>query len=41
VVTLTTPDTVEVRCGATAGSTPGGYAEAYATKLVAIQASPQ
>lgn len=41
-VTLATADTVEVRCGATAGR-PGtsGSAQADATKLVAIQASPQ
>lgn len=41
VVTLATPDSVEVRCGATGPAATPGNAEAYATKLVAIQASLQ
>lgn len=41
VVTLSSPEMVELRCGATGPASTPGNAEAYATKLVAIQASPQ
>jgi hypothetical protein len=40
VVTLATPATVELRCGATGPASTAGSAKAYATKVVAIQASP-
>ena len=41
VVTLASPDTVELSCGATGPASTTGSAEAYATKLVAIKAAPQ
>lgn len=41
VVTLASPDTVELRCGATGPASTPGAAQAYDAKLVAIQASPQ
>ena len=41
VVTLAAPGTIELRCGATGPASTSGDAEAYDTKLVAIQASLQ